>query len=78
MSRVIIYSNNTVTIDGKHIGGIKAVSKSGNEQRPSSAQRNMTTRIYSLNHDPVDIDLPIYADGKVNQNIAEVYLANKR
>ena len=75
MNRVIIHSDNTVSIGGKHIGGIRAVSKSGNEQNPSDGQNNMTTRIYSLDHDPVDIDLPAYVDGKVNQAIADAYLA---
>lgn len=73
--RVVIYSNYTVSIDGKHIGGIKCISKYGNTQNPtgSTPQDSMDTIIYSLRHDPITLEMPVYADGLPNELLADAY-----
>ena len=76
MRRVQIYSDNNISIDGKHIGGVRCITPSGDTQNPTGAraQQSMNTRIYtSSSH--VDIDLPAYVDGKPNEALADAFLA---
>ena len=76
MRRVQIYSDNNISIDGKHIGGVRCVTPSGDTQNATGAraQEGMATRIFTP-YSHVDIDLPAYAEGKPNEALADAFLA---
>ena len=74
--RVQIYSDNNISIDGKHIGGVRCITASGGTQNATGAraQERMSTRIFT-NSSHVDIDLPAYVDGRPNEALADAFLA---